>query len=84
MKMTGALRRVQTGRAGGRPVLLAELGNGTDQVRLVWLGREHIAGIEPGRVLQVEGRLSVQRGRPTMFNPRYDLAAGQTAADARG
>ena len=75
--MTGALRRVQAGRTGGRPVLLAELGNGTDQVRLVWLGREHITGIEPGRVLQVEGRLSVQRGRPTMFNPRYDLSAAE-------
>ena len=75
MKMTGALRRVQTGRPGGRPVLQAELGDGTDQVRLVWLGREHIPGIEPGRVLQVEGRLSVQHGRPTIFNPRYDLGA---------
>ena len=75
MKMTGALRRVQTGRPGGRPVLQAELGDGTDQVRLVWLGRDHIPGIERGRVLQVEGRLSVQRGRPTMFNPRYDLSA---------
>lgn len=77
MKMTGALRRVQTGRPGGRPVLQAELADGTDQVRLVWLGREHIPGIEPGRVLQVEGRLSVQHGRPTIFNPRYDLSAAE-------
>lgn len=84
MKMTGALRRVQAGRTGGQPALLAELGTGKDQVRLVWLGREHITGIEPGRVVQVEGRLSVQHGRPTIFNPRYDLAAGQAAADGRG
>ena len=75
MKVTGALQRVQPGRHGGRPVLQAELGSGTDQIRLVWLGREHIPGIEPGRVLAGEGRLSVQRGRPTIFNPRYALAA---------
>lgn len=77
MKVTGALRRVQPGRPGGRPVLEAELGTGTDQIRLVWLGRERIAGIEPGRMLAVEGRLSVQGGRPTMFNPRYDLSVNQ-------
>jgi hypothetical protein len=79
--MTGALQRVEPARPGGRPVLRAELGSGPDQVRLVWLGREHIPGIEPGRVLEVEGTLSVQRGRPTMFNPRYNLAADQPAAE---
>lgn len=77
MRVTGALRRVEPARPGGWPVLQAELGNGSDQIRLVWLGREHIPGIEPGRTLAVEGRLTVQRGRPTIFNPRYDLAAGQ-------
>lgn len=82
MKLTGALRRVQPGRPGGRPVLQAELGAGQDQVRLVWLGRDHIPGIEPGRVLAVEGRLSMQRGRPTIFNPRYDLAVDQAAGEA--
>lgn len=73
--MTGALRRVEPGRPGGRPVLRAELDTGTAQVWLVWLGWERIPGIEPGRVVAVEGRLSVQHGRPTMFNPRYDLGA---------
>ncbi len=74
--MTGALQRVQPARRGGGPVLQAELGTGTDQVTLVWLGRQQIPGIEPGRTLAVEGTLSVQHGRPTIFNPRYDLAPG--------
>jgi hypothetical protein len=82
VKVTGALRRVRTGGAGGRPVLQAELGNGEGEIRLIWLGRDHIPGIEPGRVLAVEGRLSVQRGRPTMFNPRYDLAVDQPSGEA--
>ena len=77
VRLTGALCRVEPACPGGRPVLQAELGAGPDRIRLVWLGREHIPGIEPGRVLAVEGTLSVQRGRPTMFNPRYDLAPGQ-------
>jgi len=83
MRVTGALQRVQPGRAGGQPVLQAELGSGADRITLVWLGRERIAGIEPGRVLAVEGRLSVQHGRPTIFNPRYDLAPAARAGEAR-
>jgi hypothetical protein len=81
VKLTGALHRVQAGRPGGRPVLQAELGSDAGPVWLVWLGRDHIPGIEPGRVLVVEGTLSVQRGRPTIFNPRYDLGAGEPARD---
>lgn len=51
----------------------ADLGAEGGKVRLIWLGRDHIAGIEPGRVLAVEGTVSVQRGRATIYNPRYEL-----------
>jgi hypothetical protein len=81
VRLTGVLHRVQAGRPGGRPVLQAELGSAAGPVMLVWLGRDRIPGIEPGRVLAVEGTLSMQRGRPTIFNPRYDLAAGEPAHD---
>lgn len=55
------------------PVLQAELGSGPGRIRLVWLGRSSIPGIEPGRLLAVEGTLSLQRGRRTIYNPRYHL-----------
>jgi hypothetical protein len=82
--VTGALRWVEPARPGGRPVLEAELGSTDGRIRLLWLGRERIPGIEPGRTLAVTGTLSVQQGRLTMFNPRYDLAPGQAAAAQPG
>jgi hypothetical protein len=53
-------------------MLRADLG-GPDRITVIWLGRTHIAGIEPGRVLAVEGMVSQQGGRRIMYNPRYDL-----------
>jgi hypothetical protein len=57
-------------------MLRAELSAATEPVTIVWLGRTAIAGIEPGRTLAVEGKLSVQRGRKVIYNPRYELAPG--------
>jgi hypothetical protein len=73
--VSGAVRRVRASGPAGLPMLRAELGGGTDRVTVIWLGRNRIAGIEPGRVLAVEGTLSRQGGRRIMYNPRYDLGA---------
>jgi len=51
----------------------AEVYDGTGRLRLVWMGRRRIAGIEPGRPITVEGRIVVNRRMPTLFNPRYTL-----------
>lgn len=56
-----------------RPWLEAELSDGTGRVTLVWMGRHAIPGIEAGRELVVEGRLSIDEGVRTIYNPRYTL-----------
>jgi hypothetical protein len=71
--MTGSLSRVQAGPAGGPPILRAELVGGPGAVTVIWLGRTRITGIEPGRAVTVEGTLALRRGRPVMYNPRYEL-----------
>jgi hypothetical protein len=75
VRVSGAVRRVRASGPAGLPMLRAELGGGTDRVTVIWLGRNRIAGVEPGRVLAVEGTLSRQGGRRIMYNPRYDLGA---------
>jgi hypothetical protein len=57
-------------------MLRAELGCGEDRITVIWLGRTSIAGVEPGRVLAVEGMLTRQGGRRIMYNPRYELGPG--------
>lgn len=58
----------------GRP---ASHGGQHGRLRVVWLGRRRVAGIEPGTDLRLEGMLSLIRGLPTIFNPRYEILSHQ-------
>jgi hypothetical protein len=74
VRITGTVRSIRHDRIGGLPALEAELQPpGQRRVELVWLGRDAIPGIEPGRTVAVEGRVAVRRGRDTLYNPRYEL-----------
>jgi hypothetical protein len=75
-RVDGSLATVWSRPVGSSTALEAELHDGRDVIRLVWMGQRRITGIEPGRALTVEGRLGVHRGRKTIFNPRYQLGAG--------
>jgi hypothetical protein len=71
--VVGMLRTVTIQPRGGSPSLQAELWDGSGSVDVVWIGRRRIAGIEPGRVIRAEGRMTLRDGRRVMFNPRYEL-----------
>jgi hypothetical protein len=73
--VAGTLRAVVLRPLAGVPTLEAELYDGTGTVTLVWLGRRRIRGIDPGRTLVARGRLTKREGRPTLFNPEYELRA---------
>ena len=73
VKLHGSLRTVTLVPRGGVPALEADLYDGSGSIRLVWLGRRRIAGIEPGRSIKVEGRIGVQDNGRVIFNPRYEL-----------
>ncbi|UWX98324.1 hypothetical protein N2K95_06645 [Arthrobacter zhaoxinii] len=51
------------------------------KVRLVWVGQRRVPGIEAGTCLAFEGMVSTVDGRPTIFNPRYEII-GRPEADA--
>lgn len=55
------------------PALVIELFDGTGSISLVWLGRRAIAGIIPGVMLRVHGRVTELRGVRTMYNPAYEI-----------
>jgi hypothetical protein len=71
--VVGMLRTVTIQPRGGSPSLQAELWDGSGSVDVIWIGRRRIPGIEPGRVLRAEGRMTQRDGRRVMFNPKYEL-----------
>ncbi|MCB0908195.1 MAG: OB-fold nucleic acid binding domain-containing protein [Nocardioidaceae bacterium] len=73
VRLRGTLRTVTLRPRGGVPALEAELYDGTGSITVIWLGRRRIGGIQPGRSLQVSGRIGRHDGVRIMFNPRYEL-----------
>ncbi|WP_246036191.1 OB-fold nucleic acid binding domain-containing protein [Sinomonas susongensis] len=44
-------------------------------IRLLWLGRRRIRGIDAGTPVRFSGMLSTVDGEPTIYNPRYEILA---------
>ncbi|MET8278393.1 OB-fold nucleic acid binding domain-containing protein [Micromonospora sp. NPDC005174] len=73
VSVAGRLRTVVYTPRTNLPTLEADLYDGSDVVTLVWLGRRHISGIEPGRHLTARGRVAVRDDRKVIYNPYYEL-----------
>lgn len=71
--LRGTIKTVTLRPRGGVPALEAELFDGSGALTLVWLGRRRIAGIDPGRSMQVRGRIGAHDGDRILYNPRYQL-----------
>lgn len=75
VEVWGTVRALTQRPASAPPALEVELYDGSGSVRVIWLGRHRIGGIEPGRRMRVEGRITRADGMLTIFNPRYELQA---------
>jgi hypothetical protein len=73
VSVTGRLRTVVFTPRTNLPTLEADLYDGSDVVTLIFLGRRHIAGIEPGRTLTARGRVAIRDDRKVIYNPYYEL-----------
>ena len=71
--LVGELTSVRFNPSDGPRWLEAEFDDGSGRVRLVWMGRRSIKGIDAGRRISVAGRISCADGRRTLYNPRYEL-----------
>ncbi len=72
--LCGTLRSVTVDPSATCCNVEAELFDGSGTVRLRWIGRESIAGIEPGRQVRVTGTMShCSGGERLMYNPAYEL-----------
>src|SRR3954468_22891273 len=73
VRLRGTLRTVTLRPRGGVPALEAELYDGTGTITIIWLGRRRISGVNPGRSLEIRGRIGRHDGQRIMYNPRYEL-----------
>lgn len=73
VNLQGRLAAVTVTPTGERGWLEAELNDGTGSVRLIWIGRRTIPGVEAGRGVRVRGRIGVVDGVATIYNPAYEL-----------
>ena len=72
--LCGTLRSVTVDPSATCCTVEAELFDGSGTVRLRWIGRESITGIEPGREVRVTGTIShCSGGTRLMYNPAYEL-----------
>ena len=57
------------------PWLELTVDDGSGSFVVMYTGRRAIAGLEPGRLVEFEGVLRVDRSRRVMLNPAYTLIA---------
>jgi hypothetical protein len=73
VNITGEVTGIRVVPRAGSPSLEVTLNDGSGSVLLVFTGRRRIAGIDPGRALDVEGVAREEHGRVILLNPRYTL-----------
>lgn len=49
------------------------------QIRLVWLGRRALAGVEPGRIIGATGTVLKSRGELRIVDPSYTIIDGEAS-----
>ncbi len=55
------------------PGVTATIADDSGEIDAVFMGRRTIAGIEPGRVVTIQGRVAEGEGRDHIFNPWYAI-----------
>lgn len=76
--LTGTITSLSVQPRGETKWLEAVLSDGSGTVRLLWMGRRSIPGIEAGAVLRVAGRIAEIDGDRVIYNPHYDLLSVPT------
>ncbi len=79
VRVCGTVRSLAVRPVCVSPTVEAEIFDGSGHVTIVWTGRRTIRGIEVGRTLVVEGRLTCPEGQLRIYNPEYRLLPKATS-----
>lgn len=79
VRVCGTVRSIAVRPECISPTVEAEIYDGSGHLTVVWTGRRMVRGVEVGRTLVAEGRLTCPDGQPRMYNPEYRLLPRATA-----
>ena len=75
VRVAGRVHALRVQPWAGQPTLECTITDGTGRLTVVFLGRRHIAGIEPGARIVVDGMVGTRAGTRVILNPEYQLLA---------
>ena len=75
VKIIGEVTGLRVVPRAGSPSLEMTINDGSGSALVVFTGRRRIAGIDPGRALEIEGVAREEHGRVIFLNPQYTLLA---------
>jgi amino acid transporter len=74
--LAGRVKAVRVQPRAGVATLQCTLADSTGEISVVFLGRRHVGGWEPGAFVVVTGVVGTRAGQREILNPDYQLLAG--------
>ena len=82
-RIAGRVHTLRVQPWSGQPTLECTVDDGTGRMTVVFLGRRHIAGIEPGARIVVDGMVGRRGEQLVILNPDYRLLPGEAPAPTK-
>ena len=77
IQVTGIVKTATIKPNSQVPAYEVEISDGSGSLIIIWQGRKHVAGIEPGTRIEVEGRITFLSGKPCLHNPVYKILSSE-------
>ncbi len=73
VSVCGRIRYIEVSPHDAPARLTVRVADAEGSIDCLFLGRRIIAGLEPGAMVRIEGRVAEGDAVPVIFNPRYEL-----------
>jgi len=77
IQVTGVVKSATVRPNTQVPTYEVEVFDGSGSLTVIWQGRKHVTGVEPGTRIEVEGRITFLSGKPCLHNPVYRILSSE-------
>ena len=79
IQVTGVVKSATVRPNTQVPTYEVEVFDGSGSLTVIWQGRKHVTGVEPGTRIEVEGRVTFLSGKPCLHNPVYKILSKEAS-----